>query len=142
MKNSWLIIGAAVLVIGLVLAIAVLPGSSKSPSQTQQSGEISPHYVYYSDAEYAKAKERGRAVLNFWAGWCPTCLGLDQELKDRSSEIPKDVTLLRVNYDTETSLKQKYNIVFQHTLVQVNKDGSEITKWTGGGIDTVLQRLR
>lgn len=146
MKNSWLIIGVAVSVIVFVLAIAVLPGSkNQNLNQTQQTGEISPHYVYYSETALAKAVENnGKAVIFFHANWCPTCQAAEADFRANPDKIPSNVTILKTDYDTSFDLKRKYGAVFQDTFVQVDKDGDALSKWGSGGlgIQALVANLR
>jgi len=85
-------------------------------------------YEAYSADKLALANE-GDVVLFFRASWCPTCRALDADIK--GTVIPAGVTILDVNYDTETALKQKYGVTSQHTLVQVDAEGNLIQKWQG-----------
>lgn len=87
-------------------------------------------YELYS-AEKVSMAESGKVVLFFKASWCPTCRGLDANIKSNLEAIPADVTILEVNYDDSTDLKKKYGVTSQHTLVQVAADGSLIKKWAG-----------
>ena len=88
-------------------------------------------YEAYGASKIALA-EKGDVVLFFKASWCPTCKALDADIKANVGSINEGLTILEVNYDTETALKQKYGVTTQHTLVQVDKDGTLITKWSGG----------
>jgi|SRR3989344_4769279 len=154
-KVLYIVLG--VVVIGIA-GFTLLRGSNSQPQQestqkttTEQTtdtqvskssdNEIAPQYVEYSEASLAKAQEKGRTVIFFWAVWCPTCKALDKELTERSNELPDDITILKTNYDTEKELKKKYQIVQQHTLVQVDKNGSEVTKWIGGNFDALVQQI-
>lgn len=38
---------------------------------------------------------------------------------------------MKVNYDNSKELKTKYGVTYQHTLVQVDKDGKLLKKWAG-----------
>ena len=87
-------------------------------------------YEPYVPEKIAGAKE-GRVVLFFRASWCPTCRALDADTRSKLSSIPTDVTILDVNYDTETALKQKYGVTYQHTFVHVDASGNQIAKWSG-----------
>ncbi len=87
-------------------------------------------YEAYSDSKLALA-DSGDVVLFFRASWCPTCRALNADLKANLESIPAGVTILDVNYDNSTVLKQKYGVTYQHTLVQVDSSGTMITKWTG-----------
>lgn len=87
-------------------------------------------YEAYSMEKLARA-ETGDVVLFFHAAWCPSCRGLGGDIEKNLSAIPEGVAILKVNYDTETELKKKYGVTYQHTLVQVDKDGNLIKKWSG-----------
>ncbi|MFM2381929.1 MAG: hypothetical protein RLZZ76_696 [Candidatus Parcubacteria bacterium] len=95
-------------------------------------------YEAYSASKLALA-EKGDVVLFFKASWCPTCKALDADIKANAGSITEGVTILEVNYDTETALKQKYGVTSQHTLVQVDKDGKLISKWSGSPTLAALQ---
>ena len=86
-------------------------------------------YTKYSPDKVASAD--GDVVLFFKADWCPSCRVLDSDIKNNLSNIPSGVTILEVNYDKETALKQKYGITTQHSLVQVDNSGNQIKKWSG-----------
>ena len=87
-------------------------------------------YEPYAAEKIAKAAE-GDVVLFFRASWCPTCRAIDADIQAHRNEIPKGVTILDVNYDDSTALKQKYGVTYQHTFVQVDADGNQIAKWQG-----------
>lgn len=87
-------------------------------------------YEAYAANKLALA-DSGDLVLFFRASWCPTCKALDANIKANMSAIPEGITILDVDYDNSTALKQKYGVTYQHTLVQVRSDGSMIKKWSG-----------
>lgn len=84
-------------------------------------------YTGYDAAKLANA-EHGKVVLNFSAPWCPICREADKNFK--ASATPDGLTLLKVDYDSSTDLKKKYGVTYQHTFVQVDKDGKLLKKWT------------
>jgi len=141
-KNTILIVVLAIFVVVIGGLFYVSSSKTPSASSAQKSEVLASNYITYTPAAFADAKNEGRTLLFFWAPWCGTCSFLDDEIKKRNSELPQDLTILRTNYDTETDLKNKYGIVFQHTLVQVNKDGSEVKKWIGGGVDLLKQQIK
>ena len=99
-------------------------------------------YESYAPEKLANA-ETGRVVLFFHASWCPTCRALNSDIEASKSEIPGDVTILKTDYDTETELKKKYGVTTQHTLVQVDKDGNMLTKWSGGStLESIISKLK
>lgn len=96
---------------------------------------------YITFAEYSANKDAykdSKKVLFFAASWCPTCQALTKDIETRTSTIPSDTVVIRADYDKETSLKQKYGVTYQHTLVQIDNDGKQLTKWSGGNtIETI-----
>lgn len=88
-------------------------------------------YESYVMSKIAMAESKD-VVLFFRASWCPSCRALDSDLKANLSAIPGGLAILDVDYDKETELKKKYGVTYQHTLVQVDKDGNMIKKWSGG----------
>ncbi len=85
-------------------------------------------YEPYAASKLAMA-EKGDVVLFFRASWCPTCRALDADIRAHLGDIPSGVTILEIDYDNSTALKQKYGVTHQHTLVQVGSAGNLITKW-------------
>ncbi len=85
-------------------------------------------YTSYDQAKLVNA-EKGDVVIFFHAGWCPKCQQSDKNFK--ASATPDGLTLLKIDYDNSTKLKQKYGVTMQHTYVQVDKDGNEIKQWSG-----------
>jgi thioredoxin 1 len=87
-------------------------------------------YETYAPEKLARA-ELGDVVLFFHASWCPSCRSLGSDIENNMSSIPEKVSILKVDYDKETELRKKYGVTYQHTLVQVDKDGNLIKKWSG-----------
>lgn len=99
-------------------------------------------YEAYSADRIARA-ETGDVVLFFHASWCPTCRGLNTNIENNLASIPVRVTILKIDYDKETELKQKYGVTYQHTLVQVDKDGNIIKKWSGSSsLNKLLEEIQ
>ena len=86
-------------------------------------------YEPYS-AEKVAAAGDDKVLLFFHAEWCPICRPLDADIKAHLSDIPSNITILKVNYDTETALKKKYGVTYQHTIVEVDSKGNMIKKWS------------
>ena len=89
-------------------------------------------YEAYAPAKVTLHASLGHnVVLFFRASWCPTCRAVDRDIRANLSKIPTDLAILDVDYDNSTALKQKYGVTYQHTFVQVDKDGNLIKKWSG-----------
>ncbi len=95
-------------------------------------------YEAYTPEKVALASATHHVVLFFRASWCPTCISLDKDIKSNLSKIPSDLSILDINYDNSSELKKKYGVTYQHTFVQVDKDGNLIKKWSGSPTLTVL----
>lgn len=109
-----------------------IPSMEPAPTMMEVGG-----YTAYAPEKLTFAKE-GKVVLFFRAGWCPTCRAVDADIRAHLSDIPKNVLILDVNYDTEKELKQKYGVTYQHTFVEVDALGNQIAKWQGS---TTLQEV-
>lgn len=142
-----------ILIIGIISFIGIInfsrsketdspiPEITKSNSQedNQQVSEGS-RYLVYSDEIYERVKDKKR-VLFFHAAWCPTCKVADIEFTRMIEKIPQDIILLKTDYDTSTDFKQKYAVTYQHTFVQIDEQGNEVTKWNGGGIKELVENV-
>ncbi len=160
MKNPIIIL---VVVAVLGMGVYTLIQKSEAPESMEKVGtpvntgdammkktddvKSSYRYVEYSKAVLDSASNT-RRVLFFYASWCSTCRPADANLTENSGKIPEDVTVIRVNYnDPETDqdekdLAKKYAIVYQHTFVQIDSMGKEITKWNGGQIQELLSNIK
>ena len=77
------------------------------------------------------------------SSWCPSCRKLEKDINASLSDIPADVTILKVNYDSEKELKTKYAVTQQHTLVQVDQSGNIINKWSGGNtLESIIGKIK
>ena len=149
-KSTLTIIGiGAVLLLGGVYVVATRDSSSNntanessltasSGSQSTVNDETSPIASQANKSSYVTTKSEDLAgvtndkrVLFFHASWCPTCKVLDNEISSSESQIPAGLTIARVDFDKETDLRKKYGVTLQHTLVQIDADGNEVTKWSG-----------
>ncbi len=99
-------------------------------------------YESYSADKIARA-ETGKVVLFFHAAWCPSCRGLNTDIESNLKSIPEGVSILKTDYDKEVELKKKYGVTYQHTLVQVDKNGNMIKKWSGGAkLSNLLSEIK
>lgn len=129
-------------IITVLIGILFLAALMKKPTTFSREEQIAPHYVEYSGATLAKARQNGIPVLFFAATtWCTTCSALDKELKERSVALPDAVTVLKIDYDNDRQTKATYNVTMQHTMVRLNSHGNEVKRWIGGGFDTLVQQL-
>jgi len=118
---------------------SVMEKNEDSMQKEDVMKENSGQYIPYSKDSLTSNKN----VIFFAASWCPTCRGLDNAINSELGNIPSDLTILKADYDAETSLKQKYGVTYQHTLVQVDKDGNMLKKWNGSeNVLAILNELK
>ena len=106
------------------------------------STQITPNYLTYSESTFKELLQAKKTiVLYFHAPWCNTCTDFDQELKSDSSQLPENVVVLQVPYDTSSELKQTYGVTYQHTLVLLDEKGETKEMWIGGDLKSRLNYL-
>ncbi len=120
--------------VGATAATASSTGASAagSASDTGTSAEPAAAGAYLTKAEYQDQMadlSDTAVVLFFHASWCPDCRSTEAAIDERG--VPDGLTVVKVDYDTETELRQQYGVTQQHTFVQIGSDGTEIRKWTG-----------
>lgn len=92
----------------------------------------------YGVSKLAMADSR-KVVLFFNASWCPTCSQFVEEIK--KLKVPDNVLILSVDYDKYQNLREKYKVTYQHTFIEVDYDGKELFRWSGGGILRLKKEL-
>jgi len=128
---------------------AMMEGDKMADDKVSGDGMVASHggYMPYSETSFEAASDKKR-VLFFFANWCPTCKPIDAELSANTAKLPAGVEVFRVNYnDSDTdaadkALAAKYGVTYQHTFVQVDAQGKDVTKWNGGGLDKIVSSLK
>ncbi len=115
-----------------------------SDAMTKPAGAMaSGAYLTLADYQASMAMHAGDKVVYFFhATWCPDCKAADTELTTMPAKIPAGVTIVKVDYDTNVALRQKFGVTMQHTYVLLDKDGNAAKKWTAPQVDTVLADLK
>ncbi len=114
-------------------------GSTSQESMVKKAGA----YKDYSESTVKDEQAQGqKVVLFFHAPWCPFCKAADSAFKSKLGEIPSGVTVLKTDYDSNTDLKKKYGVTYQHTFVQIDQQGNMVTKWNGGDIDSLKTNIK
>lgn len=98
-------------------------------------------YIDYTKEAFDTAFGSKRVIF-FHAKWCPTCKAANIAFTSNVSQIPEGVVIFKTDYDTESELKKKYGITYQHTFVQVDTSGNELAKWNGGDIKELILNLK
>lgn len=72
----------------------------------------------YSAAALADAQKAGEPVaLHFHASWCTTCKAQDKAFTELQADPSLKLTVLKVDYDKESELKQQLKVRNQSTLI-------------------------
>jgi len=82
-----------------------------------QIGSGQPTYVEFSQTSYDHFLGQSPMILFFHAPWCPLCRKSDEVLLEIFDGLEGGVIWFKVDYDTETALKQQYGITYQDTFV-------------------------
>lgn len=120
--------------------------SNTAITTSEETQTATGTYTDYTSSALTEAQQEGdNIVIFFAASWCPSCRGHDESLQSSRSEIPGDVTILKADYDSEISLRQKYGVTTQHTFVQIDADGEQLKKWNAlygeNSLESVLSEL-
>jgi len=96
----------------------------------------------YSPDEFNKLAAAGKPILlDFRAGWCPTCTAQAPVIQQLTAQSKyKDLTTFTINFDTETSLLKAYNVTYQSTLI-VLKGKREQARSVGDTSRDGIERL-
>lgn len=99
-------------------------------------------YEAYSPEKLSLASD-GKVLLFFHATWCPVCRSIEAEINSNSEAIPAGVHILKVDYDKEITLRQKYGVTVQHTFVQVDSSSNLVQKFNDAAkLSAVLSRIK
>jgi thioredoxin 1 len=117
--------------------------SAPAPSEAAPAPAAKSGYITYDEYNADKAAySQGDVVLFFHASWCPTCQRAEKNLEADPAAIPTDLTIVKVDYDSSSEMKQQYGVTVQHTFVQVDESGTQLTKWTGSNTaDEISNKL-
>ncbi len=94
------------------------PAESTDPGEPEPASSPGVYVDYDGDAI---AAAEGRVLLFFHAPWCPQCRSIESDIDAQG--VPDGVTIIKVDYDSNQSLRQEYGVTLQTTFVEVNPDG-------------------
>lgn len=93
-----------------------------------------PSAGIYTDYEWGKnyITDSSKKIVLFFHAWrCPSCIQADKDIVANQNTIDSNMVILKVDYDTATDLKKKYEITTQTSYVLLNADGSLNKKSAG-----------
>lgn len=108
--------------------IGQMAGSSNtSEPATNQDATTGQSGAYVEYSQSAITDSTGIKLLFFHAEWCPQCRDLESDIKNKG--VPSGVTIIKVDYDTNQTLRQKYGVTLQTTVVRVDDQGNLVSKF-------------
>ncbi len=120
------------------------PQTSNQEGLNQNSVENASQRNQYTEYDEAKlANSKGDNYLFFHAPWCPQCRAIEDSI-NAGGHIPDNVTIYKVDYDSNQQLRQKYGVTIQTTFIKVDKDGNFIDKYVAYDeptIDSVVENF-
>ena len=135
------IIGGMTLVKNRPLASQTNADTANEPQSKALYDRV--QYLDYSEQNLLSSRKFGRTLLFFAATtWCSNCVELEKQIKTHISELPNDITILKVDYDNDRETKAKYLVTMQTTLVLLDGNGDEIKRWIGtGSFDDLMENI-
>ena len=104
--------------------------SVEAGAEVEESPEPDGRLVSYAEWEADPAAYADSdVVLYFAASWCHNCQDTDASLD--TDGVPAGLTLVKIDYDERTDLRQEYGGTAQHTVVKVDESGARQDIWTG-----------
>lgn len=92
-----------------------------------QSSPVAEPGVYKDYEESLVANSKGQTLLFFHAPWCPQCRIIESDITNNG--LPNNVTVLKVDYDSNNELRKKYEVTLQTTFIKVDNSGNEVKKY-------------
>lgn len=138
-KVLFMIIGIVLLMVGALSYVFLKPASDASENKIPDSSTKNTtievpatatsnqpgSYVDYS--EEAALNTTGTKLLFFHAPWCPQCREMEASIE--SDGIPSGVTVFKVDYDSNQSLRQKYGVTLQTTFIKIDDQGNKVASY-------------
>jgi thiol-disulfide isomerase/thioredoxin len=112
-------------------APAARPAASAAPAADPAA---LPSYLGYVDYAVYKAHPAAfatrKVVLFYWASWCPLCANDNALLTVDANHhlLPKNLTVVKVNYDDNDVRQVGYEVTSQDTFVLVDRNGKALRK--------------
>jgi hypothetical protein cdivTM_02768 len=120
-----------------------MSSAKSSSSATSHSDSASQSYITYDQYQASKDKYAdSKVVLFFNAKWCPACRAINEALTSDPGKIPAKTTVVSVDYDQYTDLRQRYGVTTQHTFVQIDTNGEKTRQWVSTSVDALLKELQ
>jgi len=116
----------------LALTLSIFTACNHTPTTTENIEETqTSNYKEYSTEALTNIPANQQTVLFFHASWCPTCRAAEKDILANVNQIPTNTIIYKIDYDSEKTLKEQYDVNYQHTFVLVDKEGNKLGEWVG-----------
>lgn len=103
--------------------------TSEQPATPEEEAVPDGQLISWDDYDADRAAyAEGTVVLYFHAPWCHECQATDEAIS--KTGIPPGLTLVQIDYDSRTDLRQDYGVTIQHSFVLVDDAGERQDIWT------------
>ena len=127
------------------LATTTQPDSSMSetPSASETTTEAAGDYIPYESLVTSGDKySDSKVVLFFNAVWCSTCQQARENIEASLGQIPENLAIVVVDFDSSIELRKKYGVTVQHTFIEIDSAGEPLGKWSGSvTVDQIVEQL-
>jgi thiol-disulfide isomerase/thioredoxin len=107
------------------------PISEPSASVDQVLASTAGYITYETYLAAPKNYADSEVVLFFNAYWCSTCKVARDSFEASINDIPENLTIVLANFDEDTDLRKKYDVIVQHTFIHVDSEGKDLQRWYG-----------
>ena len=83
-----------------------------------------------------------RKVYFFHAEWCSICKGIERSMAENPSVIPENTVMIKVDFDSERTLRERYGVTTQYTFVQIDTNGDEVKQWTATSAERAVAQIQ
>lgn len=126
---------------GFYIALALILLALFGVVVFNQNGAKAPAYTHYTPENFAATAHMKR-IYFFKASWCPICQAADTHFTNNPTAIPEGVVIYKIDFDTEQELKKQHQVLYPHTFVQVDENGSYVASWNGDNVALLEQNVR
>lgn len=81
-----------------------------------------------------------RVLVDFWATWCPPCIGIGKHLEEKGPAYADKLLIVKVNADEAVVTASDYNVRGLPTLILI-KDGKHVDTAIGAMTAVKLNAL-
>lgn len=119
------------------------PSISETPRDTATTTELAGDYIPYESFMTSGDKySNSKVVLFFNAVWCSTCQQARENIEASLGQIPADLVIVVVDFDSSIELRKKYGVTVQHTFIEIDSAGEPLSKWSGSvTVDQIVEQL-